>query len=39
VTLDSSAFIAILFGESGCLELVDRILEAEVVRIGTPTLT
>jgi ribonuclease VapC len=39
MTLDSSALIAILFGEPGYLDLVDRILEAEVVRIGTPTLT
>lgn len=39
MTLDSSALIAILFGESGYLDLVDRILEADVVRIGTPTLT
>jgi ribonuclease VapC len=38
MTLDSSALIAILFGESGYLDLVDRILEAEVVRVGTPTL-
>ena len=39
MTLDSSALIAILFGESGYLDLVDRVLEADVVRIGTPTLT
>ena len=39
MTLDSSALIAILFGEPGYLDLVDRILDAEVVRIGTPTLT
>jgi ribonuclease VapC len=39
VTLDSSALVAILFGEPGYLELVDRILTADIVRIGTPTLT
>lgn len=39
MTLDSSALVAIVFGESGYLELVDRILEADVVRIGAPTLT
>ena len=38
MTLDSSALIAILFGEPGYLELVDRILETEHVRIGAPTL-
>jgi len=38
MTLDSSAVIAILLSESGVLDLVDRILEADVVRIGTPTL-
>lgn len=38
MTLDSSALLAILFSESGSLDLVDRILEAEVVRIGAPTL-
>ncbi len=39
MTLDSSALVAIVFGESGYLELVDRILQADVVRLGTPTLT
>jgi ribonuclease VapC len=39
VTLDSSALIAILFGEPGYLDLVDRVLVSDVVRIGTPTLT
>jgi ribonuclease VapC len=39
VTLDSSALIAILFGEAGYLELVDLILDANAVRAGTPTLT
>ncbi len=38
MTLDSSALIAILFAEPGYLELVDRILEADAVRIGAPTL-
>jgi ribonuclease VapC len=38
MTLDSSALIAILFAEPGYLELVDRILEADHVRIGAPTL-
>ena len=39
MTLDSSAVVAILFGEFGHLGLVDRILEADVARIGAPTLT
>lgn len=39
MTLDSSALIAILFGEPGYLDLVDRVLGSDVVRIGTPTLT
>ena len=38
MTLDSSAVVAIVFAEAGYMELVDRILEAEVVRIGAPTL-
>lgn len=38
MTLDTSAVVAILLSESGALDLVDRILEADVVRIGTPTL-
>jgi ribonuclease VapC len=38
MTLDSSALIAILFAEPGYLELIDRILAAENVRIGAPTL-
>lgn len=38
MTLDASVLIAILQSESGALDLVDRILEANVVRIGTPTL-
>jgi ribonuclease VapC len=38
VTLDSSALIAILFAESGYLDIVDQILEADHVRVGAPTL-
>jgi ribonuclease VapC len=38
MTLDTSALIAILLSESGALDLVDKILEANVVRVGTPTL-
>ena len=38
MTLDSSALLAILLAEAGSLDLVDRILEADVVRVGTPTL-
>ena len=38
MTIDSSALIAILFSEPGYLELVDAILEADVVRVGAPTL-
>ena len=38
MTLDSSALIAVLFAEPGHLELVDRILEADHVRVGAPTL-
>jgi ribonuclease VapC len=37
MTLDSSALVAILFGESGYLDLIDRILAADHVRVGTPT--
>jgi ribonuclease VapC len=37
MTLDSSVVIAILFGEHGHLDLVDRILAADHVRIGTAT--
>lgn len=37
MTLDSSALVAILFAEPGHLDLVDRILEADSVRIGAPT--
>lgn len=38
MTLDSSALIAILFSEPNYLDLVDRILEADHVRVGAPTL-
>lgn len=38
MTLDSSSIVAILFEESGYLDLVDRILEADNVRVSAPTL-
>jgi ribonuclease VapC len=38
VTLDSSALVAMLFAEPGYLDLVDRILAADHVRVGAPTL-
>lgn len=38
MTLDSSVLIALLFGEPGHLDLVDRILSADEVRVGAPTL-
>jgi ribonuclease VapC len=38
MTLDSSALIAILFAEPGYLDLVDAMLDADVVRVGAPTL-
>jgi ribonuclease VapC len=38
MTLDSSALIAILFAEPGHLDLVDRILVTESVRVAAPTL-
>jgi len=38
VTLDSSALLAVLFSEPGYLSLVDQMLEAEVLRVGAPTL-
>jgi len=38
MTIDSSALLAILFSEAGALDLVDRILEADTARVGTPTL-
>lgn len=39
MTLDSSALIAVLFGEPGHLDLIDRILAADHVRVSAPTLT
>lgn len=36
--LDTSALVAILFAEPGYLDLVDRILEADRVGVGAPTL-
>ena len=38
MTLDSSALLAVLFAEPGYLALVDRMLEADTLRIGAPTL-
>ena len=38
MTVDSSALIAVLFGEPGHLELIDRILAADHVRVSAPTL-
>ena len=38
MTLDSSALIAVLFGEPGHLDLIDRILAADHVRVSAPTL-
>jgi ribonuclease VapC len=38
MTLDSSALIAILFAEPGYLDLLDRILVADSVRVAAPTL-
>jgi len=38
MTLDSSALVAILFAEFGHLDLVDRILAADSVRVAAPTL-
>jgi ribonuclease VapC len=38
MTLDSSALIAVLFGESGHLDLIDRILDADHARVSAPTL-
>ena len=38
MTLDSSALVAVLFAEPGYLDLVDRMLDAEHVAIGAPTL-
>lgn len=38
MTIDTSALVAVLFSEPGYLDLVDRLLEADVARIGAPTL-
>ena len=38
MTIDSSALIAILFAEPNHLELVERILASDGVRMGAPTL-
>lgn len=38
MTIDSSGLLAILLSEAGSLDLVDRILEADVARVGTATL-
>lgn len=38
MTLDTSALIAVLFSEPGHLDLIDRMLEADVLRAGAPTL-
>ncbi len=38
MTLDSSALVAVLFAEPGYLDLIDRMLAADHVRIGAPTL-
>lgn len=38
MTIDSSALVAILFSEPGFLDVVDRILASDHVRIGAPTL-
>ena len=38
MTVDSSALVAIIFAEAGHIDLVDRVLEADHVRVGAPTL-
>jgi ribonuclease VapC len=38
MTIDSSALVAIMFGEPGYLDLVDRILQTDPARVGAPTL-
>jgi ribonuclease VapC len=37
VTLDTSALVAVLFSEPGYLSLIDKMLQADVLRVGTPT--
>ena len=38
MTLDTSALVAVLFAEPDYLALVDRMLEADMLRVGAPTL-
>jgi len=38
MTVDSSALVAVLFAEPGYLDLIDRMLAADHIRIGAPTL-
>jgi ribonuclease VapC len=38
MTLDSSALVAVLFAERNYLDLVDRMVEADDLRVGAPTL-
>jgi ribonuclease VapC len=38
MTLDASALVAVLFSEPSHLALIDRMLEADVLRVGAPTL-
>ena len=38
MTLDSSVLVAILFEEPNYLDLVDKIVAADTVRVGAPTL-
>ena len=38
MTVDTSALIAVLFAEPGYLDLVDAMLEADMLRVGAPTL-
>jgi len=38
MTVDSSALIAVLFAEPGYVDLIDRMLAADHLRIGAPTL-
>jgi ribonuclease VapC len=38
MTLDTSALVAVLFAEPDYLALVDCMLEADVLRVGAPTL-
>ena len=38
MTVDSSALVSVLFAEPGYLDLIDRMLAAEHIRIGAPTL-